>query len=87
MRIYGIRHIKIKVGIQGYDDVRRLHTARRWGGRSIDLRVDANEAWTPAEAVERIRELQLFRVTSIEQPLRHEDLSLLADIRRDQKSA
>src|SRR5262249_24825798 len=83
MRLYGFRQIKVKVGIPGYDDVPRLRSIRRWAGRKMDLRVDANEAWTPADAVERIRELQRFRITSVEQPLRHEDLSALADLRRE----
>jgi muconate cycloisomerase len=83
MRLYGFRQIKIKVGIPGNDDVKRLRSMRRWAGRKMDLRVDANEAWTPADAAARIRELQPFGVTSVEQPLRHEELAALADVRRE----
>src|SRR5204863_1539002 len=50
MRIYRFHQMKVKVGIPGQDDVQRLKLARsRLGGR-VDLRVDANEAWTPHEA-------------------------------------
>ena len=83
MRIYGFHQIKVKVGIPGYNDVKRLRAIRRFAGRRMDLRVDANEAWTPAEAMSRIRELQPFGITSVEQPVRHEDLSALAEVRRE----
>ena len=52
---------------------------RRWLGTTMDLRIDANEAWPPAEAAERIRELEPFGITSVEQPVRHEDVACLAD--------
>jgi len=41
----------------------------------MDLRIDANEAWSPAEVVERIRELAPVGLTSVEQPVAHENLS------------
>src|SRR5262249_36348810 len=45
MRLYGFRHIKVKVGVAGHDDVARLRAVRRRSGAAMDLRVDANEAW------------------------------------------
>ena len=56
-RFYGFQHLKVKVGIAGQDDVRRLGTIRRDGLR-MSIRIDANESWSPAEVVERIRELE-----------------------------
>src|SRR5436309_4245649 len=55
LRVYGFRQVKVKVGIAGQDDVYRLRVLRRRLGANTDLRVDANEAWTPDEVVERIR--------------------------------
>ena len=46
--IYGFRQVKVKVGIEGQDDVDRVGAIRRRMGRKVDLRIDANEAWTPA---------------------------------------
>ena len=86
MRLFGFRQLKVKVGIPGYDDVKRLRSARRWSGRKTDIRIDANEAWTPENAVERIRELEAFGITSVEQPLRHEDVAALAEIRKQVKT-
>ena len=85
-RVAGIRHVKLKVGIPGYDDVKRTKMIRRWLGSRIDLRIDANEAWSPAEVVERIRELEPFGITSIEQPVKHEDIACLADVRKQVKT-
>jgi muconate cycloisomerase len=47
----------------------------------MDLRIDANEAWSPAEAAERIMELSLFGITSVEQPVAHAHAGALADVR------
>jgi muconate cycloisomerase len=81
-RLAGFRQVKLKVGIAGQDDVKRTRTVRRWLGRGMDLRIDANEAWTPAEVIERIQELEPYRITSVEQPVRHEDVACLAAVRK-----
>ena len=82
VRVYRFAQVKVKVGIEGYDDVSRLRTIRRRMRRHVDLRVDANEAWSPSEAAERIRALEPFGITSVEQPLPHADVAALAEIRR-----
>jgi muconate cycloisomerase len=83
MRIYGFRQLKIKVGIAGQDDVARVGSIRRRVGARMDLRVDANEAWPPAEACQRILELKPFNISSVEQPLPHAQLEQLAEVRRE----
>lgn len=80
--VYRFRHIKVKVGIAGQDDVARLRRIRRRLGWRVDLRVDANEAWSASEAVERIRALEPFRLSAVEQPVPHAQVQALADIRR-----
>src|SRR5688500_12827569 len=77
MRLYGFRHLKVKVGIAGQNDVERLTIIRRRVGRRMDIRIDANEAWAPAEAAERIRELEPFSISSVEQPIAHEQVGSL----------
>ena len=80
--VYRFAQVKVKVGIADYDDVSRLRAIRRRLRRNVDLRVDANEAWSPSEAVERIRELEPFGITSVEQPVPHADVAALAEVRR-----
>jgi muconate cycloisomerase len=82
MWLYGFRQVKVKVGIAGHDDVVRLRRLRRRLGRKFDIRVDANEAWSPAEVVERIRALEPFAISSVEQPVPHADVAVLAEVRR-----
>jgi muconate cycloisomerase len=65
----------------GHDDVYRLRMIRRRVGRKVDLRVDANEAWSAPDAVARIRELEPFGISAVEQPIPHAEVSQLAAIR------
>jgi muconate cycloisomerase len=82
MRFYRFRQLKMKVGIPGQDDVQRLKMARRRLGWRVDLRVDANEAWTPNDVVERIRALETFGISAVEQPVPHGVVDVLAEVRR-----
>lgn len=83
MRLYRFRQMKIKVGIAGYDDVQRLRLLRRLMGRGLEFRVDANEAWSPAEAVARIRALEPFGIAAIEQPVAHAEIDSFARVRHE----
>ncbi len=82
----GFAQVKLKVGIAEEDDVKRTATIRKWLGSKIDLRVDANEAWSVNEVVQRIRELEPFGITSVEQPVKHEDVACLAEVRKQVKT-
>jgi muconate cycloisomerase len=82
-RFFGFRHVKVKVGIPEYNDVARLRRIRRGVGRKVDLRIDANEAWSPGEVVERIRELAPFGISAVEQPVPHAEVGALAGLRKE----
>ena len=81
-RVVGFRQLKLKVGIAGYDDIERTGVIRRWAGRRMDIRIDANEAWSPGEVEQRLRELEPYRISSVEQPVRHEEVAALAEVRK-----
>lgn len=83
---FGFQQIKVKVGIPDQDDQKRLQIIRRRMSERIDLRIDANEAWTPGEAAEKIVQLEPFGMTSVEQPLKHEDVSSLSSLRKNIKT-
>ena len=83
MRIYGFRQVKVKVGMEGYDDPERLRAIRSRIGAKMDIRLDANEAWSPGEAAQRIRALEPFNISSIEQPLHQSAASSLPQLRRE----
>jgi muconate cycloisomerase len=70
------------VGIGGQDDARRLQVIRQRVGPRKDLRVDANEAWEPVNVSDRIRELEPFGISAVEQPVSHENVNCLKEVRR-----
>jgi muconate cycloisomerase len=59
---------------------------RRRVGKKVELRVDANEAWPAAEAAERITALEPAGIASVEQPVRHEQVDQLAEVRKRVKT-
>lgn len=81
-RAYGFRSCKVKVGADHRDDVARLRIIRRWLGWKCDLRIDVNEAWRADVARERFESLAGFGISCVEQPLAHEEVEALAELRR-----
>jgi len=67
----GFRCIKMKVGALNFDDeVRFLTTVReKYPADKIEIRLDANGAFDPIEALEKLTELSQFKIHSIEQPI------------------
>jgi muconate cycloisomerase len=81
MRIYGFRDCKVKVGVDE-DEAERMAFIRRWLGRRPVIRIDANEAWSAAEAIRKVRSLEPYGIASVEQPVAHEDVDSLNEVRR-----
>lgn len=79
--LYGFSQTKLKVGVAGQDDPRRLATLRRILGRKMDLRIDANEAWGASELLERVAPLLPARPSALEQPVPHAEVDRLAELR------
>ncbi|MEV1073609.1 L-fuconate dehydratase [Micromonospora parva] len=77
----GFTQIKLKVGADAADDVRRLKIAREAVGPDIRIAVDANQRWDVAEAVDRMRELAPYDPWWIEEPTSPDDVLAHAAIR------
>jgi L-Ala-D/L-Glu epimerase len=79
----GFRTFKLKVGLAG--DVTQVATVRRELGGEIDIRVDANAAWSVEEAADRLAALSRYRIELAEQPVgtfeQMVDLRRLIDVR------
>lgn len=82
MRLYGFRDVKLKVGLSFRQDMETVRTARAVLGRAVDLRADANGAWTPDEAERVLAHLARFGISCIEQPLPVERNADLPALRR-----
>jgi L-fuconate dehydratase len=70
----GFNHIKLKVGRDKADDIRRLRIAREVLGPDRQLMIDANQVWEVNQAVEWVRELAFAKPWFIEEPTSPDDI-------------
>lgn len=68
----GYRCIKLKIGAIGFDDELTLlrHIRTRFSASEVELRVDANGAFSPLDAMDKLKRLAELDLHSIEQPIR-----------------
>ena len=78
----GFRQIKLKVGSDLDDDIRRLKIAREAVGPDIRIGVDANQRWDVADAIEWMSHLAPFDIAWIEEPTSPDDVLAHAAIAR-----
>ncbi|MFE8017881.1 enolase C-terminal domain-like protein [Streptomyces antibioticus] len=78
----GFTQIKLKVGADLDDDVRRMRAARAAVGDRIRIAIDANQRWNVGEAVEWTKALAEFDPYWIEEPTSPDDILGHATIRR-----
>ncbi len=78
----GYRHIKLKVGADLEDDIRRLRIAREVIGDDAHLMIDANQVWDVPQAIEWVGALAQFKPLWIEEPTSPDDVLGHAAIRR-----
>jgi L-alanine-DL-glutamate epimerase-like enolase superfamily enzyme len=65
-RAMGFRCVKVKVGLG--DDAGRLAAVRAAAGPEMAIRIDANGAWSPDEAVAALRALEPVGIELCEEP-------------------
>jgi len=78
----GYRHIKLKVGADLDDDIRRLGIAREVIGWDANLMIDANQVWDVPQAIDWVRALAQFKPLWIEEPTSPDDILGHAAIRK-----
>lgn len=68
----GFRCVKLKIGAIDFESelslIKKLR--QRYDASTVELRVDANGGFTPAEAPARLEELARYQIHSVEQPIR-----------------
>lgn len=78
----GFGAIKLKVGARAVEeDLGRVAAVSEAVDRQVELRVDANGAWTPDQAATAIAELADLGVSIVEQPLGSDELAAHAELR------
>jgi L-fuconate dehydratase len=70
----GFTHIKMKVGRDLDDDIRRLEIVRAIMGPGRKLMIDANQVWEVDEAIEWVNALKRFDPFFIEEPTSPDDV-------------
>lgn len=78
----GFRHIKLKVGRDIDDDVRRCRIARSEMGPDCKLMIDANQTWDRDAAIAAIGRLAEFDLFWVEEPTNPDDVIAHAAIAR-----
>ena len=78
----GFTALKLKVGTDAATDAARVRAVRSAVGPSVVIRLDANQGWTPDQAIRVIRELEDTGagVELVEQPVPAADLDGLARV-------
>jgi L-alanine-DL-glutamate epimerase-like enolase superfamily enzyme len=71
----GFRTMYLQIGFDVRNDVRLAEAVREEVGPDIAIRVDANEAWTPFEAIEALRAFEPVGLEFLEQPIDMHDLA------------
>jgi o-succinylbenzoate synthase len=73
----GYDTLKLKAGKNIEKDLHSVFAVRKAVGKTIILRIDANQGWTPKEAVRTIRRLEDMdlNIELVEQPVRATDLA------------
>ena len=68
----GFRCIKLKIGAIDFDKELELlsYIRERFSVQDLELRVDANGAFSPSEAMDKLKALSKFELHSIEQPIK-----------------
>ncbi|MYZ36601.1 MULTISPECIES: enolase C-terminal domain-like protein [unclassified Streptomyces] len=80
----GFEQIKLKVGADLEDDIRRMKLARAAVGPGIRIAVDANQRWDVAEAVRWMSALAPYEPHWIEEPTSPDDILGHAAVRAGQ---
>ena len=70
----GYSHIKLKVGRDLPDDIRRVAIAREELGPHRQLMIDANQIWEVSQAIDWLRELAFAKPWFIEEPTSPDDI-------------
>ena len=67
--------LKMKVGVNPELDVARLSAVRNAVGKDVTIRIDANQAWTPKQAVKILNSMQELGldIELVEQPVKAHD--------------
>jgi L-alanine-DL-glutamate epimerase-like enolase superfamily enzyme len=78
----GYRYLKIKVHGEVDEDVARVAAIRKQVGDDVHLTIDANQSYTPKDAITALNRMAEYRIDLVEQPVDADDYDGLALVTR-----
>lgn len=79
----GFTIIKLKGGIAIEEDIEKILKLREHHGNEFLLRFDANQGYTPAQAIAFIKETTSAKIEILEQPTQHGEEEHLGEVKRN----
>jgi muconate cycloisomerase len=79
---WGVKCLKVKVGIDPASDLARVQAVRKVAGPKIPITVDANCGWNATTAKQMVRQFKDLGILFVEQPIPSGDPERLAEVRR-----
>lgn len=79
----GVNIFKVKTGFLTHaEDMKRLERLRSTLAPTADIRIDYNQGLDPWNALQQVREMEVFKPTFIEQPVKRHQWEAMAEIAR-----
>ncbi|MEM2103073.1 MAG: dipeptide epimerase, partial [Candidatus Bathyarchaeia archaeon] len=79
----GFKALKVKVGVDPKEDVERIKLIREAVGPKTVVRIDANQGWTVAQAIDALKKLDKFNIQFVEQPTEAKNTRGLAKVKKE----
>jgi o-succinylbenzoate synthase len=79
----GFKALKVKVGVNPQEDVERVRLIRQAVGENVQIRIDANQGWTPKQAIETLNKMEKFNIQFAEQPTPAKDIKSLVEVKKN----
>lgn len=76
----GYKTLVVKIGRESAGDLQRVRLVREAVGDGVNLRLDANEAYWPDQAILIIRQMEKYRPEFVEEPVKRWDLDGMARV-------
>lgn len=76
----GYKTLVVKIGREPHTDLERLRLVREAVGDEVNLRLDANEAYWPDQAIAIIRQMEKYRPEFVEEPVKRWDVDGMARV-------
>jgi L-alanine-DL-glutamate epimerase-like enolase superfamily enzyme len=78
----GFGTLKIKVGKDVSSDFERVRCVREAVGESVSIRVDANDHYSPEEAIKFINKIECLNIEHVEQPISRYDILGMSEVKK-----